>query len=191
MKQTVRIIGGKHRGKKVTFPDTNGLRPTPNRVRETLFNWLMHYIQGADCLDAFAGSGALGFEAHSRGAHEVTLLEKTQSIFSNLKQQINVFKTGAIHPIKTDTLSYLQRSPKAFDIIFLDPPFNGLNLLEHCIYAIEEREILKPHGLLYVESAHPVTLNEIYWETLKTKKAGLVYYALHQKRDIRACGLTS
>ncbi|MDF1677459.1 MAG: 16S rRNA (guanine(966)-N(2))-methyltransferase RsmD [Legionellaceae bacterium] len=183
MKQTVRIIGGKHRGKKVSFPDTSGLRPTPSRVRETLFNWLMHHVQGADCLDAFAGSGALGFEAYSRGAHEVTLLEKTQSIFSHLKHQISTFKTESVHPIKIDTLSYLQHSHKSFDIIFLDPPFNGLNLLDHCIRAIEEREILKPRGLLYIESAHPIILNDAYWETLKAKKAGLVHYALHQKRD--------
>lgn len=86
MKQTVRIIGGKYRGKKLYFPESEGLRPTPDRVKETLFNWLMHDIQGARCLDAFAGSGALGFEAYSRGASRVVLVESSPNACANLKK---------------------------------------------------------------------------------------------------------
>jgi len=87
MKQEVRIIGGHHRGKKITFPDELGLRPTPSRIRETLFNWLMNTVRGARCLDAFAGSGALGFEAWSRGACAVTLLEQSRTTSQHLKKK--------------------------------------------------------------------------------------------------------
>ncbi len=182
MKQGVRIIGGHHRGKKINVPSESGLRPTPSRIRETLFNWLMHTIRGACCLDAFAGSGALGFEAWSRGASHVTCIEKSHKTFLNLKKQADAFDPSSIQVLEEDILVYLTRKPKQFDLIFLDPPFDKPKLLEQSIACLEQNKILSPNGLIYTESNYPVILNPIHWETLKTKKAGLIHYALHQKR---------
>ena len=183
MKQIVRIIGGHYRGKKINFPSEQGLRPTPGRIRETLFNWLMHRVRGARCLDAFAGSGALGFEACSRGAKSVTLVEQSRPAFLNLKQQANTFNTTSLQTIESDTLTYLASASTQFDLIFLDPPFDKSHLLEQSITCLLQNNILASNGLIYTESSHPVILNPTLWETLKAKKAGLVHYALHQKRD--------
>jgi 16S rRNA (guanine966-N2)-methyltransferase len=182
MKSVVRIIGGHHRGKKIHFPDTLSLRPTPSRVRETLFNWLMHSIHGTRCLDAFAGSGALGFEAWSRGAGHVTFIEQSPTAFLNLKKQALAFKSSTLEPIQTDALTYLTHTHEQFNLIFLDPPFDKPALLNNSISLLEERNILLEQGLIYTESAQPITLNPAHWETLKEKKAGLIYYSLHQKK---------
>ncbi|HAU1138500.1 TPA: 16S rRNA (guanine(966)-N(2))-methyltransferase RsmD, partial [Legionella pneumophila] len=101
MKQVIRIIGGLYRGKKIHFPDVDGLRPTPDRVRETLFNWLMNDIRNARCLDAFAGSGALGFEAYSRGASHVVFIEQSPKAHASLQNTIRQFDTPNLHLIKT------------------------------------------------------------------------------------------
>ena len=117
---SVRIIGGLYRGKKIHVPELEGLRPTPNRVRETLFNWLMNDIRGARCLDAFAGSGALGLEAYSRGAAEVIFLESSHCAHGALQKNIALFKNPTLILKKTDALSYLESAKEPFDIIFLD-----------------------------------------------------------------------
>ncbi len=179
MKQTLRIIGGRYRGKKLTFPDIEGLRPTPDRVRETLFNWLMADIQGAKCLDAFAGSGALGFEAFSRGAAEVCFIEKNITAFRHLKKNLEHFKSPQLTVIQAETGSFLKKGNRQFDIIFLDPPFNSA-LLEECLTIIENGNVLAAQGLIYTESAHPPILNQNVWQEIKSKRAGQVYYALHQ-----------
>ncbi|MDF1683845.1 MAG: 16S rRNA (guanine(966)-N(2))-methyltransferase RsmD [Legionellaceae bacterium] len=191
MKQGVRIIGGHHRGKNITFPDELGLRPTPSRIRETLFNWLMHSIRGARCLDAFAGSGALGFEAWSRGASDITLLEQSRTTSLHLKKQAAAFGSNMLHVIHTDAVSYLKNQTSAFDIIFLDPPFGKPQLLLDSIASIEKSPTLRPGGLLYTESSQALTLNPALWETLKFKKAGSVIYGLHQKRENTSCTSTS
>lgn len=183
MTQTIRLIGGAHRGKKITFPDIDGLRPTPNRIRETLFNWLMHSIRGATCLDAFAGSGALGFEAWSRGAHKVQFIEASHAAFLSLKKQAKILDAAALSVTRDSTLTYLQTTKTQFDLIFLDPPFAEAELLAQSIQHIEAHHILAPNGLIYTESASPITLNPHLWHTLKAKKAGLVYYALHEQRE--------
>ncbi|MCH9756542.1 MAG: 16S rRNA (guanine(966)-N(2))-methyltransferase RsmD [Gammaproteobacteria bacterium] len=184
MKQVVRIIAGLHRGKKINFPDEPGLRPTPSRIRETLFNWLMHTIRGARCLDAFAGSGALGFEAWSRGARSVTFIESSRTTFLSLKKQALAFDSTSLKVIESNALTYLSNPPAQFDLIFMDPPFDKPELLEQSITHLEEKNILSEKGFMYTESSRPVTLNPTLWETLKEKKAGLVYYALHQKRAL-------
>lgn len=180
MKQTVRIIGGVYRGKKLHFPAIQGLRPTPDRIRETLFNWLMHDIRGSRCLDAFAGSGALGFEAFSRGASQVVLLEKSPVAFTSLKQAALSFNTPHITAINTSALDYLVTNKEPYDVIFLDPPFAS-NYLEQCLSILTTGNCLIPQGLLYVESAEEITLPTEQWTLRKTKKAGQVFYALYEK----------
>jgi len=191
MKQVVRIIGGHHRGKNITFPAELGLRPTPSRIRETLFNWLMHTIRGARCLDAFAGSGALGFEAWSRGASDVTLLEQSRVANASLKKQAAAFHSSMLHVIQTDTINYFQGKTPEFDIIFLDPPFGKPYLLLESIRRLTHTPTLRPGGLLYTESSQTLTLDSTVWETLKFKKAGNVIYGLHKKRENTSCTSTS
>ena len=177
MKQTVRIIGGLYRGKKIPFLDSNGLRPTPDRVRETVFNWLMHDIRQARCLDAFAGSGAMGFEALSRGASAVTLIEKSPAVATHLNRIITELKQPQIKVIHTDALEYIRNTKDTFDIIFLDPPFQS-NLLTNCLNQLGQSTVLREQGLVYVESASEIDAPQSTWKRLKHQKAGQVYYGL-------------
>lgn len=180
MKQIIRIIGGLYRGKKLQFPEVEGLRPTPDRVRETLFNWLMHDIHGARCLDAFAGSGALGLEAFSRGAAQVVFIEQSPEAHSNLNKIINQFNSPGLTVVKADSHSYLQQSTEPFDLIFLDPPF-GQNYIPGCLELIIHNHRLKTGGLLYLESAQMPEIDESQWQQLKLKQAGQVCYGLFKK----------
>lgn len=185
MKQSIRIIGGQFRGKKISFPDQADLRPTPDRVRETLFNWLMHDIRGAKCLDAFAGSGALGLEAFSRGARHVTLIEFTASAYAQLKKTVLGFSSSQLTILQADTCEYLKRvllSPEEepFDIVFFDPPFNKPHLLE-AIHDLISPKLLRSQGLLYLETPQEMALDPLLWKPLKTKRAGQIIYALYQK----------
>lgn len=180
MKQIIRIIGGQFRGRKISFPDIPGLRPTPDRVRETLFNWLMHDIRNKRCLDAFAGSGALGFEALSRGAKQVVMVEQSAKAFDYLMQQARQFSSPELKIIKGDALCYLKQANEQYDIIFLDPPF-AKNYLPACIHALEQSNVLASDGLLYVESPIEIALDANYWRQLKLKRSGQVVYALYQK----------
>ena len=182
MNQHVRIIGGLYRGKKLSFPDIEGLRPTPDRVRETLFNWLMFEVRGAHCLDAFAGSGALGFEALSRGAAQVLLVEASQIACQSLKRHAESFKSPAIQVLSGDALRYLETTNVSYDLIFLDPPFAS-DAMTHCLQRIETSQVLKPGGLLYTESPSPLQLDQTIWLERKAKKAGQVYYALYEKKE--------
>lgn len=181
MKQTVRIIGGKYRGKKIHFPSIDGLRPTPDRVRETLFNWLMHDIRDTYCLDAFAGSGALGIEAFSRGAADVLLLEQDPIAYSQLQQQINTFASPNIRAQRTDACKFLQEDHGPFDIVFLDPPFKN-NYLPSCINTLAQSNLLKTNGLVYVESTHTLPLDSNQWTPVKLKQAGQIVYGLYKKK---------
>ncbi|MFA5960457.1 MAG: 16S rRNA (guanine(966)-N(2))-methyltransferase RsmD [Tatlockia sp.] len=180
MKQTVRIIGGQYRGKKIHFPESEGLRPTPDRVRETLFNWLMHSIRNARCLDAFAGSGALGFEAFSRGAKRVVLVESAPKVHANLQQIARSFQSDTLSVLRADALKYLQETREQFDLVFLDPPFADNNL-PTLIDLLTTSDLLVKGGLLYIESGHAPVLSETGWQQLKFKQAGQVYYGLYQK----------
>ncbi|ETO92282.1 16S rRNA (guanine(966)-N(2))-methyltransferase RsmD [Legionella oakridgensis] len=180
MKQVIRIIGGRFRGKKLRFPALEGLRPTPDRVRETLFNWLMHDIRGSRCLDAFAGSGALGLEAFSRGASKVTFVEQSAKAYTNLKSLILEFDPSSLNVIKADAREYLRQTDETFDIIFFDPPF-AKNYILHCLPMLEQTEILPENGLLYLEAAHEIVLDTSIWQTIRLKRAGQVIYALYRK----------
>lgn len=180
MKQTLRIIGGLYRGKKIQFPDIEGLRPTPDRVRETLFNWLMNDIKKAKCLDAFAGSGALGFEAFSRGASRVVFIEQSQIAFQHLQRTASELSSPSLHLVKADTTLYLKHCKEQFDIIFLDPPF-AKEYFDLCIEDIVQNQLLVPGGLLYVESPKAIELDQKLWNPLKSKQAGQVIYSLFEK----------
>ena len=185
MKQQIRIIGGKFRGKKIPFPTTEGLRPTPDRIKETLFNWLMHSLVGAHCLDAFAGSGALGFEAYSRGAAEVVLVEKSRVAYQNLQRTAHEFNhnrtagltNNTLETIHGDSEVYLNTTTKSFDIIFLDPPFASM-CYQTMLELITSRNLLTPNGLIYIESPCLLVFDSNHWTTLKQKRAGTVYYSL-------------
>ena len=176
----LRIIGGMWRSRRVHFINSKKIRPTPDRVRETLFNWLANYVENALCLDLFAGSGALAFEAVSRGAKHAILVEEDAKIVAQLKQQKEIFQTNAVEIKHQNALKYIQADTKQYDIIFLDPPFNS-DLLEKTVSLLIERQLLSSKGLLYVESA----ANQPVSEPLKTltcvreKISGEVRYALY------------
>ncbi len=181
MKQSLRVIGGQYRGMKIPFAKLPDLRPTPDRVRETLFNWLMPHIHNARCLDAFAGSGALGIEARSRGAQEVLLIEKAPLAREHLKQAIERLKAPHLTLLGKDILPFLAGKPPPFDIIFLDPPFKK-NIQPQCVQLIEGNPSILPGGFLYIESPEAVELDPSIWECHRSKKSGQVYYALFRKR---------
>ena len=139
----LRLIGGRFRGRRLPFPDQPGLRPTPDRVRETLFNWLAPVIVGARCLDAFAGSGALGFEAASRGAGEVVLIERSPLVARQLQVNAQTLGAAEVRIQQADTLQWLAAAGHPFDIVFLDPPFAD-DLLMPAIAHLAEHGWLAP-----------------------------------------------
>lgn len=180
-KGSVRIIGGQYRGKILHFPAIEGLRPTSDRIRETLFNWLMHDIRNARCLDLFAGSGALGFEAYSRGARMVVFVEHMRQPYLNIKQLITAFDATNLSVIHTAANNYLKSASEQYDIVFIDPPFAHPELFE-CIHAFEQSPLLADNGLMYLESPQEIVVNPVHWHLLKLKKTGQVTYALYQKK---------
>jgi 16S rRNA (guanine966-N2)-methyltransferase len=180
VKHRVRIIGGQYRGKKLYIPDVEGLRPTPDRVKETLFNWLMPDIYGARCLDAFAGSGALGFEAYSRGAKQVTLVESSLKAYTNLKQVASSFNSKNIAVVNATAQDYFRHTRECFDIVFLDPPFSK-NYLPQCLELLAHGNLLVNGGLVYLESAEKQAVDSSYWQEKKSKQAGQVIFSLYKK----------
>jgi 16S rRNA (guanine966-N2)-methyltransferase len=179
----VRIIGGRLRHRRLSFPSLPGLRPTSDRVRETLFNWLVPYLPGARCLDLFAGSGALGIEAASRGAAAVVLVEQAPAAVAALRQNIDLLQVVQAQVVPTDALEYLARPPSAFDIVFVDPPYAS-DLLQPCIDALESRQWLTPGGLVYIEAASEQAWSlPANWTLLRSKRAGQVGYHLAKKQE--------
>ena len=145
----VRIIGGQWKRSKLPVADAAGLRPTPDRVRETLFNWLGHDLSGWRCLDAFAGSGALGFEAASRGADEVTLLERDRHLAKSLAQTAERLKATTVRIECAEALAWMARSaPARFEAVFIDPPFDSA-LAEPALAAVAR--LLVADGYVYAE----------------------------------------
>lgn len=175
----VRIIGGLFRGKTICVLDQDTLRPTPNRVRETLFNWLMHDIRDAVCLDAFAGSGSLGLEAYSRGAKQVVFIEKNAIVFKQLKQNVLSFKSENLHCVQHTFFDFLSQTALVFDLVFLDPPFQEKCLVS-CLDKLATSPALKEHGLVYLESDETLPEHES-WAVLKQGKAASVFFALYKK----------
>ncbi len=177
---SVRIIGGSCRGRRLSFPDLPGLRPTGDRIRETLFNWLQPQMPGARCLDLFAGSGALGLEAASRGAGQVVMLDRSPAVIHQLKAHAELLGLEQVQVVQADALTWLQEPPAApFDIVFLDPPF-GAGLIEPCCQALVAGDWLQPQGRLYIETAlkEPLPALPPGWQLLREKRAGQVAYYL-------------
>jgi 16S rRNA (guanine966-N2)-methyltransferase len=183
-RNSVRIIAGGWRGRRVNFPDMPGLRPTPDRVRETLFNWLQHSIVDARCLDLFSGSGALGLEALSRGAKAVVFVEQAQMAARALQSELSrlggalkgrVVEMGAARFLRSPVESF----GGAFDVVFLDPPF-GRNALDEYVPPLAAGDWVKPGGLVYLESEKSAGVPGLpsHWELLKSKSAGEVGYHL-------------
>jgi 16S rRNA (guanine966-N2)-methyltransferase len=175
----LRIIGGSWRGRKLRVAALPALRPTPDRVRETLFNWLRERTHGARCLDLFAGTGALGLEALSRGASQVTFIEEQQGAVRELKSRLAEWQAQGATVERMDALDFLTGSARPFDIVFVDPPFAS-GLTARSCELLEERGWLAPQALIYVEGPArgeaPVVPHA--WQALKAKRAGEVGYYL-------------
>ncbi|WP_397450469.1 16S rRNA (guanine(966)-N(2))-methyltransferase RsmD [Pseudomonas sp. NA-150] len=179
----LRIIGGQWRSRRLTFPDAPGLRPTPDRVRETLFNWLAPTIEGARVLDLFAGSGALYLEALSRGADKALALDSSAAAITSLKQNLTALDCINGQVLHTDALRYLENQPgEAFDVVFLDPPFHQ-GLLASACALLETRGWLADEAWIYTESEMQPSTTGLpgSWRLHREKKAGQVYYALWQR----------
>jgi 16S rRNA (guanine966-N2)-methyltransferase len=180
----VRIVGGTHRGRKIAFPDAAGLRPTGDRIRETLFNWLAPVLPGGRCLDLFAGSGVLGIEAASRGAAEVVLVESAPHVAVALRRTLDELRLGErVRLVEADALQWLRTAaPSPFDVAFVDPPF-AADLMADAAAALEQGGWLADGALIYLERAEaqgpwPVPVN---WTLLRDKRAGQVCYALARR----------
>jgi 16S rRNA (guanine966-N2)-methyltransferase len=178
----LRVVGGSLRGRKWTFPDVAGLRPTPDRVRETLFNWLQPHIAGMRVLDLFAGSGALGFEALSRGAATATLVESDRAAATELRATAARFGLAQARVEHADALSVLRAAAAgSYDLVFLDPPFAS-GLLAPALKLVGQRQVLAPGGYCYIEAAADSPLPPLPedWVPHRAGKAGEVgYHLLH------------
>lgn len=170
----MRIGGGQWRSRLLRFPDVPGLRPTPDRVRETLFNWLGQDMGGLTCLDLFSGTGALGFEALSRGAEKVVMVEQALPAFKSLLENRKVLDATAAEIVHKDALQFLAANKQVFDVIFLDPPFNQGWLLK-LLPLLHEH--LAPEGVVYAEAEAPLE-DDSDWQVWKRGKAGNVFYHL-------------
>ena len=176
----LRIVAGNWRGRRLPVPDLPGLRPTPERVRETLYNWLMHWIPKKHCLDLYAGTGALGFEALSRGAASCTFVERNPEACRLLRQNAATLGAPNATVLQGDAISQLGSLPRdSVDLVFLDPPFDDSNISDLC-RRLEQSGILKAGARVYAEQdrgAGPIELPPV-WATCKTGKAGKVSYSL-------------
>ena len=179
-----RIIGGKWRGRKISFNDAEGLRPTTDRIRETVFNWLQFYVPQSRCLDCFAGSGILGFEALSRGAAEVIFIENNSKTVKSIKDNIRLLGTDRAQIQHSDALDWLAsvNMNKYFDLVFLDPPFNS-DLLTKSSALLDNCGCLAEDAIIYVEHAAEadVVLPD-NWTCFKQKTSGQVSYKLFENR---------
>ena len=178
---TVRIISGEWRRRVLRFPDSEGLRPTPDRVRETLFNWLGQDLTGLSCLDLFAGSGALGFEAASRGAARVVMVENSPRVFEALETNTRILDAkGRLQIVRADAVKYassLCSAEPRFDVLFLDPPYKQ-GWLDQITPLLPK--LLTDDGALYIECEHALdTCGD--WYTARSGRAGQVFFHLMQK----------
>lgn len=180
---TLRIVGGAWRSRRIRFPGLKGLRPTPDRVRETLFNWLAADVAGSRCLDLFAGSGALGLEALSRGAASVTFVEREREAADRLRETVAELATGQATVRHAEALAWLGGAPQPFDIVFLDPPFDS-DLLPAAMRALESGGWLAPEACIYLEGpakAGPPPLPG-GWILHRSGRAGAVGYHLARRQ---------
>ena len=173
----LRIIGGDWRSRVVRFPDAEGLRPTPDRVRETLFNWLGQRLDGLACVDLFAGSGALGFEARSRGASRVTMIERDRRVCDHLRASLADLGAEGVEVVQGDAIAWLARAGGRYDVAFVDPPYAS-GLAGPALAALEPR--LAPGARIYVEAAEPVIPPSPAWTCKREASAGAVKFALFE-----------
>ncbi|MFW2371562.1 MAG: 16S rRNA (guanine(966)-N(2))-methyltransferase RsmD [Gammaproteobacteria bacterium] len=178
----LRIIGGRWRSRMLPVIEQPGLRPTPDRVRETLFNWLQAEIPGSRCLDLFTGSGALGFEAASRGAEQVTLLENQPATCHILSENIKTLSANNIELLQQDALVWLNNSGQTYHVVFVDPPYDSDFLAEIC-QKLEINHWLSDRAFIYIELSSEQELPELppNWQIIRGKKAGQVGYYLAQR----------
>lgn len=177
-----RIIGGRWRRRRLTFPPLPGIRPSPDRVRETLFNWLRDRIEGARCLDLFAGSGALGLEALSRGAAQVVFVDQAPEVAEALRRHLAQLQATGAELVREDALRWLRNRPPPFDLVFLDPPFDS-DLLPLACQALEDNACLKDGAYIYIEYPEdraPALPGS--WRIHRQSRAGRVGYALAERR---------
>jgi len=183
-KSQLRIIGGQWRGRKLTFTPEEGLRPTQDRFRETLFNWLMHNVEGAHCLDLFAGSGALGLEALSRGASDVCFIDSSPQACAQIRQHLATLNSIKGQVKHADALSWVSThtSAQPFDLVFLDPPFHQ-HLLGDCCKALEQNNLIHTNSYIYVESekGHNEQLPD-HWQLIKEKQTQTKQLQLFQHK---------
>lgn len=186
----IRIIGGQWRSRRLAFPDVPGLRPTPDRVRETLFNWLAPGLPGARCLDLFAGSGALGIEALSRGAAEVVFVERDPVAVRALRENLVRLKAEGGRVELAEALAWLRQPATPFEIVLLDPPF-GAGLLEPVCAALEAGGWLADRAWVYLEGeAGSQPTLPVHWMLHREKTAGTVAYRLARRnRTLRDLGM--
>ena len=175
----LRIIGGRYRGRRLPIPDQPGLRPTADRVRETLFNWLAPLMPGARCLDLFAGSGAIGFEAASRGAGEVVLIERSTVVARQLRANLLMLAAPRVSVIQADALAWLATGARPFDLVFIDPPFAD-DLLTPACARLADGGWLAPGARVYLETAARVGFPPLPagWELIRDSTAGQVRFGI-------------
>ena len=184
-----RIIGGKWRGRKISFDSAEGLRPTTDRIRETVFNWLQPYIYQSHCLDMFAGSGVLGIEALSRGARELVFVEQNKKTAANLKANLGKLGAGNAVVIQQDALNWLALSAnkyqqKTFDLVFIDPPFHADLLSKSCLM-LNSSGCLAEDAIIYVEHNIDTDIEmPENWVAIREKKAGQVAYKLFEQLTV-------
>lgn len=175
-----RVIGGQWKGRKLRFMEVEGLRPSLDRVRETLFNWLQSEIRGARCLDLFAGSGSIGIEALSRGASHVDFVELNKKVVRQLETNLGLLDADNADVVHIAAEQYLERAKAQYDIVFIDPPFHK-GMAQDIILKLERSSLLKPESLVYLEFEQGLELAVAEgWELLKDKKAGQLQYQLYR-----------
>ena len=179
---SVRIVGGRWRGRRINLDPDAEIRPTADRIRETLFNWLAPVISGMRCLDLFAGTGALGLEALSRGAAEAVFVEKNAAATNALEDWLDRVDCRTASVIGGDALGFLNESPTPFDLVFLDPPFGAIDLENLC--TLLERSWLAPGAWIYLELGRRTDLPELppTWGVVREKTAGQVRFALAKRK---------
>lgn len=180
----IRIIGGRWRSRIIDIANESALRPTPNRVRETVFNWLSPWLSGSTCLDLSAGTGILCFEALSRSAAAVVMVDNSIEAIKMINRNIEKLAADSATVVHQDAIAFLQGEPKEYDIIFLDPPFRS-DLISQCASLIDQKGWLKMNGLVYIEAPSTMITLPVpdQWQLLKSKQAGQVGYHLLQRSN--------
>lgn len=187
----LRIIGGQWRSRRLPFPSIAGLRPTADAVRETVFNWLQPYIRGARCLDLFAGSGALGLEAVSRGARQAVLVERSRTVAAALLANVDRLRaSAAVQVVHADAQRFLAGQGEPFDVVFLDPPFKSAGLIEPVCRRLDAAGWLANGALIYLETDSHRAMGGLPggWRALRGGVAGTVSYRLLQYQAVALAG---